>query len=97
MILAKHFYLNPAFFTARMVFYFAIWFGLSYFLNKWSRDEDAGGANLPLWMRLEGLSGIGLVIYGFTVTFASVDWVMSLEPQWYSTIYGLLFMVVAGA
>ena len=44
-------------------------------------------------MRLEGLSGIGLVIYGFTVTFASIDWVMSLEPQWYSTIYGLLFMV----
>jgi len=93
VVLAKHFYLNPGFFTARMVFYFAIWFGLSYFLNKWSKDEDAGGANLTLWMRLEGLSGIGLVIFGFTVTFASVDWVMSLEPQWYSTIYGLLFMV----
>ena len=44
-------------------------------------------------MRMEGLSGIGLVLYGFTVTFASVDWVMSLEPRWYSTIYGLLFMV----
>ena len=42
---------------------------------------------------MEGLSGIGLVIYGFTVTFASVDWVMSLEPRWYSTIYGMLFMV----
>src|SRR5579864_156445 len=92
-ILAKHFYLNPAFFTVRMVFYFAIWFGLAYFLNKWSRQEDAGEAGLPLWMRLEGLSGIGLVIYGFTVTFASIDWVMSLEPRWYSTIYGLLFMV----
>jgi hypothetical protein len=48
---------------------------------------------MALWMRLEGLSGIGLVLYGFTVTFASIDWVMSLEPQWYSTIYGLLFMV----
>ena len=42
---------------------------------------------------MEGLSGIGLVIYGFTVTFAGIDWVMSLEPRWYSTIYGLLFMV----
>ncbi len=93
VILAKLFYLNPAFFAVRMVFYFAIWFTLAYFLNKWSRQEDAGEAGVALWMRLEGLSGIGLVIYGFTVTFASVDWVMSLEPNWYSTIYGLLFMV----
>jgi hypothetical protein len=92
-IVAKQFYLNPGFFTARMVFYFAVWFTLAYFLNKWSREEDAGGAGLALWMRLEGFSGIGLVIYGFTVTFASVDWVMSLEPQWYSTIYGMIFMV----
>jgi len=93
VILAKHGYLNPQFFIVRMVFYFAVWFTLAYFLNKWSRQEDAGGAGLALWMRMEGLSGIGLVIYGFTVTFASIDWVMSLEPQWYSTIYGLLFMV----
>jgi hypothetical protein len=93
VVLAKAGYLNPQFFAARMVFYFAIWFLLAYFLNKWSKQEDAGEAGVPLWMRLEGLSGIGLVLYGFTVTFASVDWVMSLEPQWYSTIYGLLFMV----
>lgn len=93
VIVAKHFYLNPGFFAGRMIFYFAVWFALAYFLNKWSREEDAGGAGLALWMRMEGLSGIGLVIFGFTVTFASIDWVMSLEPQWYSTIYGLLFMV----
>jgi hypothetical protein len=93
VILAKRLYLNPEFFTIRMVFYFAVWFTLAYFLNKWSKEEDAGSAGLALWMRMEGLSGIGLVIYGFTVTFASIDWVMSLEPQWYSTIYGLLFMV----
>src|ERR1700722_9832093 len=93
VIVAKQSYLNPEFFIVRMVVYFAIWFTLAYFLNKWSRQEDAGGAGLALWMRMEGLSGIGLVIYGFTVTFASVDWLMSLEPQWYSTIYGLLFMV----
>jgi len=93
VILAKHGYLNPQFFIVRMIFYFAVWFTLAHFLNKWSRQEDAGGAGLALWMRMEGLSGIGLVIYGFTVTFASIDWVMSLEPQWYSTIYGLLFMV----
>ncbi len=93
VILAKQSYLNPQFFSVRMVFYFAVWFTLSHFLNKWSKQEDEGGACLALWMRLEGLSGIGLVLYGFTVTFAGIDWVMSLEPQWYSTIYGMLFMV----
>lgn len=93
VILSKHFYLNPQFFVARMAIYFAIWFTLTYFLNKWSREEDAGEAGLQLWMRLESLSGIGLVIYGLTVTFASVDWGMSLEPRWFSTIYGLIFMV----
>ena len=93
VVLAKHFYLNPPFFVARMIIYFAIWFALAYFLNKWSREEDEGEAGLQLWMRLESLSGIGLVIYGLTVTFASVDWGMSLEPRWFSTIYGLIFMV----
>jgi hypothetical protein len=92
-VLAKAGYLNPRFFVARTVFYFAVWFLLTYLLNKWSKQEDAGEAGVPLWMRLEGLSGIGIVLYGLTVTFASVDWAMSLEPQWYSTIYGLLFMV----
>jgi hypothetical protein len=93
VVLSKQLYLNPTFFVVRMILYFLVWFTLAYFLNKWSREEDAGEAGLKLWMHMEGLSGIGLVIYGLTVTFASVDWVMSLEPQWYSTIYGLLFMV----
>ncbi len=94
VVLAKISYLNPQFFAARMVFYFAVWFLLTFFLNKWSREEDSGGAGIGrLWNRIEGFSGIGLVLYGFTVTFAGIDWVMSLEPRWYSTIYGLLFMV----
>ncbi len=91
VILAKHAYLNPAFFAARMVFYFAAWFVLAHFLSKWSREEDRG-ASLPLWGRMEALSGGGLVLFGFTLNFAAVDWVMSLEPRWYSTIYGLLLM-----
>ena len=92
VVLAKHLYLNTDFFIGRTIFYFACWFVLTHLLNKWSRAEDAGG-NASLWTRMEGLSGGGLVLYGLTVTFASVDWVMSLEPRWYSTIYGLLFMV----
>jgi len=90
-IIAKHAYLNAPFFVVRMVFYFACWFALAHFLNKWSREEDRG-VNLPQWIRMEALSGGGLVLFGFTMNFAAVDWVMSLEPRWYSTIYGLLLM-----
>jgi len=92
VILAKHLYLNSGFFIGRTIFYFACWFVLVHLLNKWSRQEDTSG-NVSLWARIEGLSGGGLVLYGLPVPFASVDWVMSLEPRWYSTIYGLLFMV----
>ena len=91
-IVGKHMYLNSGFFAARMVLYFAVWFLLAYFFNKWSRQEDSQ-ANPTVWVQMENLSGIGLVIYAFTVSFASVDWVMSIEPRWYSTIYGMLFMV----
>jgi hypothetical protein len=86
-------YLNASFFTIRAGIYFVIWVALGYFLSKWSRDED-DKADPRLLARFEGLSAPGLILYGLTVTFASVDWVMSLEPHWFSTIYGLLFMVI---
>src|SRR5207248_6830608 len=91
-IAAKHFYLNAPFFLLRVVIYFACWSLLSYLLNKASREEDQGGS-LSLWRRMESISGGGLVLFGLTVTFASIDWVMSLEPRWSSTIYGLLFLI----
>jgi hypothetical protein len=85
-------YLNVPFFLLRTAFYFAVWLVLAYFLNRWSGEQDR--AQSPAVQgRLQKLSGPGLVIYGLTVTFASVDWVMSLEPHWYSTIYGIIFMV----
>ena len=85
-------YLNVPFFILRTVIYFIAWIALAYFLNKWSREQDET-ANPHLAKRLQNLSGPGMVIYGLTVTFASVDWVMSLEPRWFSTIYGMIFMV----
>jgi hypothetical protein len=84
-------YLNLPFFFTRMVFYFASWFLLAYFLIKWSNQQDSN-ADPRLLDRFQALSGGGLVLYGLTITFASVDWVMSLEPHWSSTIYGLLYM-----
>ena len=84
-------YLNVPFFVGRAVFYFAIWILLSYLLNKWSLEQDKT-KHRPLTTRLQWISGPGLVLYGFTVTFASIDWIMSLEPQWFSTIFGVLIM-----
>jgi hypothetical protein len=85
-------YLNGPFFILRTVTYFIAWLALAYFLNRWSLEQDET-ANPDLAKRLQRLSGPGLLIYGLTVTFASVDWVMSLEPRWFSTIYGMIFMV----
>src|SRR5271157_5994588 len=85
-------YLNVPFFIVRTVIYFVVWIAMAYFLNKWSREQDVT-AKPELTRRLQSLSGPGLVIFGLTVTFASVDWVMSLEPHWFSTIFGMIFMV----
>ncbi len=85
-------YLNVPFFIARVLVFFVAWILLAHLLNKWSFEQDRT-ANPDLTRRLQNLSGPGLVVYGLTVTFASIDWVMSLEPSWGSTIYGMIFMV----
>jgi hypothetical protein len=84
-------YLNVPFFLIRAALYFVIWLGLSYFLNRWSREQDETGEK-SIQRRLQNLSGPGLVLVGGTVTFASVDWLMSLDPHWFSTIFGILVL-----
>jgi hypothetical protein len=89
--------LNPGFVLGRAVVYFAVWLALAYFLRSWSRRWRSGDA--AAGERLPALSGPGLVAYGITVTFAAIDWVMSLEPFWKSTMYPPLYaigQVVAG-
>ena len=84
-------YLNLPFFTVRAVVYFGVWIALAYFLNKWSLAQDRTADNrYTKLMRM--LSGGGMVALIFAVTFASIDWYMSLEPEWFSTIYGLIFV-----
>ena len=72
--------------------YFAIWWALSFFLTKWSAEQD----HPPMRdnsARFKALSGPGLILYGFTITFAVIDWIMSIDPSWISTIFGLSFLI----
>jgi hypothetical protein len=91
----KTLYLNAPFFLARAVLAFAVWMLLAYFLNKLSREQDERAADerKAIDRKLQLLSGGGLVLYALTTTFTSIDWVMSLEPHWYSTMYGVLYVV----
>ncbi len=87
-------YLNIPFFVVRAVLYFVIWIAIAYLLRRWSLERDrAPSPQLDSRFRL--VSGLSLVVFAITTTFATIDWVMSLEPHWYSTIYAA--MVVMGA
>ena len=84
-------YLNLPFFTLRAAVIFAIWLLLAFFLNKWSSEQDRS-ADGQATKKMRLLSGPGMVLFVFTVTIASIDWSMSLDPEWSSTIYGFLFV-----
>lgn len=88
-------YLNPTFFTIRVVLYFAIWLGLSYFLRKWSKQQD-DNADMGAVQRSQNLSGPGFLLFALAVTFAGFDWVMSLDAAWFSTIFGMLTIAQQG-
>jgi hypothetical protein len=94
----KSAYLNPSFFLVRLAIYFVVWSGMSFLLRRWSIEQDQHLNDARYRDRVKGrlrvLSGPGLVVYAMTVTFASIDLLMSLEPRWFSTIYALLMMVI---
>jgi hypothetical protein len=83
--------LNPAFVLARAAGYFAVWLLLAYLLRAWAARWRAGDG--AAGRRLPALSGPGLIAYAVTVTFAAIDWVMSLEPFWVSTMFPPLYAV----
>jgi hypothetical protein len=85
-----HSYLNFNGILMRGILYFAIWIGMAYFLNRWSTEQDSIAGQSTL--RFRAMSGIGMVVYSFAISFAVIDWVMSLQARWISTIYGLLFV-----
>ncbi len=81
-------YLNPTFFVIRTVGYFAVWLILARLLNKYSDQQDKGENTTS---RLMKVSAPGMILFAFTITYAAFDWMMSLEPHWYSTIYGVWY------
>jgi hypothetical protein len=85
-------YLSVHGYIIRAVIYFLIWNGLSFFLTKWSKQQDQPSPP-DFSGRFKALSGPGLILYGGTVTFAAIDWVMSIDPSWISTIFGLAILI----
>ena len=88
-------YLLPWFWIVRSGIYFALWGVMVYLLNKWSAQQDQTKTvedSRLLLERASRFSGPTMVVYALVVTFAVVDWMLTLDPHWFSTIWGLLFV-----
>jgi hypothetical protein len=94
---AKAPYLNEPFFLVRAGIYFACWLGLAWYLDRLSRRQDEGGDGAgAIYRRLQATSAAGFLLLALTSTFASIDWLMSLDPHWFSSLYGLWFFAGMG-
>lgn len=91
LIQAKTWYLNQEFFIARAFAYFAIWGVFAWAMLRLSKRQDET-ADPGLVRKMQNIAGPGLGIYGLTATFASVDWLMSLDPHWYSSLFGVYYI-----
>ncbi len=85
-------YLTINGFVVRAIIYFAIWNVCSFLLSKWSKQTDQAGAPNNT-QRFKAVAGPGLILYAFTISFAAIDWIMSLDPSWISTIFGLIILI----
>jgi hypothetical protein len=84
-------YLTTNGYIGRAVVYFAIWIGLALLMGRWSREQDHPPVQ-NLSPRFRKIAAPGAILYAFTISFAVIDWVMSLDPHWISTIYGFIFI-----
>jgi hypothetical protein len=87
-------WLQPGFFVVRAVVYFAIFNLLAFLLNKWSAEQDRT-ADVRLKEKMTSLAAPGVILWSLAWSWAMLDWVMSLEPKWFSSIYGMIFMVIS--
>jgi hypothetical protein len=89
---SRLYYLNTPGYIIRSAVVFAIWIVMAYLLLKWSKEQDLTTSVVPT-RKLRTLSGPGLVIYPITMTFAALDWLMSLEKDWYSTMFAVMICI----
>src|SRR5438046_3858391 len=89
---SRLYYLNTPGYVIRTIVVFAVWMVMARFLLKWSAAQDVSVSVEPT-RKLRTLSGPGLVIYPVTITFASVDWLMSLDKDWYSTMFAVMICI----
>jgi hypothetical protein len=85
-------YLTAGWFQVRAVIYFAVWLLLMFLFLRWSKEQDVNREDRALRLRFKMFAGPGIILYVFAMTFAAIDWVMSLSPHWASTIYGFLYV-----
>jgi hypothetical protein len=85
-------YLTHSGYLIRAVIYFVVWLVLMFIFNLWSKQQDTKRTDRALRQRFKMLAGPGLILYVFAMSFAAIDWVMSISPHWASTIYGFIFV-----
>jgi hypothetical protein len=83
-------YLNVPFFLIRATLFFAIWSFIALLYYRGSRGQDATG-DPAVSARLRRFAGPSIIVLALTQTFAAIDWIMSLTPHWYSTMFGVYF------
>src|SRR5262249_1311292 len=83
-------YLNEHFFLIRAIVYFVAWGGLGAYFSSQSQKQDETGDE-KITRRLQAIAAPGLIVFSLTLTLAAVDWLMSLEPEWYSTMWGVYY------
>jgi len=90
VIAGKRAWLNPAFFFVRVGIYFAIWIGLGTWFRRMSLKQDETG-DPQLSLKMARVAAPGILLFALSITFAAFDWLMSLDPHWFSTIFGVCY------
>ena len=91
MLSWKQPYLNSGGFITRGIVYIVVWAAVAFTFYSWSTRQDGASDPAPLAHKMRGFAPLGMVLFGLSVTFAAIDWVMSLDPHWFSTIFGVYY------
>lgn len=90
VIAGKSAWLNSTFFFVRVFVYFAIWIALAWFFRRQSIRQDESG-DPAITLKLARVAAPGLLLFALSITFAAFDWIMSIDPHWFSTIFGITY------